>query len=684
MVPAGVYAGCEFCTSFEKTGFPPPRESVVWLSSWYTLRPDKLTEDTDLFLSDHLAHSMTVLFPEPSASTDKPIVNISCYKFVRFDNLEERRAAIRRRAVELNLKGTVLLSEEGINLFVAGPKDAIDSFVEFLRSDPPLADLQPKESVNQYQPFNRMLVKIKKEIISFGIDGVEPGTRTSPKLPARELKRWLDEGRRLHLLDTRNDYEVGIGTFENAINLHIDHFREFPDAVAQLPQDMKDEPIVMFCTGGIRCEKAGPFMEMAGFRNVYQLDGGILKYFEEVGGDHWNGECFVFDQRVAVDPSLRETGTTQCYICQAVVTPEQQQLPEYVPGKSCPSCFRSDEELRLLRLEQRHQQIRKITDPLPGSRPALNRRPLNVPQRCAGMTLIDFLTTVHPQISREEWLTRIQESRIVPSTSTRRRRGRRPGDEVLPLSETRVVNEGERFDQLEEQSVEPDVNADVRFLYEDDEYIVISKPAPLPVHACGRFHRNTLRYFLNEMYAPQRPHIVHRLDANTSGVMLLCKRSRVATIVQKQFENRTVRKVYLARVIGHPSNDHLECRASLGKEPDQGGVRLIDPSGDDAHTEFTVLHRLADGTSLLRVHPHTGRTNQIRAHLWSMGLPICGDPAYLPNQQLGQNQTLLPTDPPMCLHALSLELQDHTGQTRVFEAPAPAWAQAAFAAESQE
>ncbi|MBL8809198.1 MAG: sulfurtransferase [Planctomycetaceae bacterium] len=618
---------------------------------------------------------MTVSFPEPTAElNDKPIVNISCYKFVRFDNLEERRLAIRRRAVELNLKGTVLLSEEGINLFVAGPKDSIDSFVEFLRSDPALSDLQPKESVNEYQPFNRMLVKIKKEIIAFGIEGVEPGTRTSPKLPAAELKRWLDEGRKLHLLDTRNDYEVGIGTFENAINLHIDHFREFPDAVARLPEDMKDEPIVMFCTGGIRCEKAGPFMEMAGFRNVYQLDGGILKYFEEVGGDHWNGECFVFDQRVAVDPALRETGTTQCYICQAVVTPEQQQLPEYVPGKSCPTCFQSTDELRAQRLRNRERQIQQLTNPLPGSIPDLNRRPLNVPQRCAGLSLIDFLTTIHPQVSKEEWLQRIRASRIVPSTSTRRRRGRMHVPETLPLDENRIVNEGERFDQLEEHSVEPDVNAAVRFLFEDDEYIVIDKPAPLPVHASGRFDRNTLRYLLNALYAPQRPHIVHRLDANTSGVMLLCKRSRIATVIQKQFESRTVRKTYLARVIGQPELDQFECHASLGREPEQGGIRLIDPDGDEAHTKFTVLHRYPDGTTLLEVHPETGRTNQIRAHLWSLGFPICGDPAYLPAGQLGQNRTLSPSEPAMCLHAKRLELQDHLGQSRSFEAVAPGWA----------
>ncbi len=194
----------------------------------------------------------------------------------------------------------------------------------------------------------------------------------------------------MHLLDTRNDYEYGIGTFDNAIKLGIDHFREFPEAIAKLPEELRDEPIVMFCTGGIRCEKAGPFMEMAGFRNVYQLDGGILKYFEEVGGAHYHGECFVFDQRVAVDPALKETPTTQCYVCQAVVTSEQQQMPQYAAGKSCPACYRDDAQQMADTIAMRQQQIRAVTTPLPGSTPWLNRRPLNVPQRCAGHDIAGF------------------------------------------------------------------------------------------------------------------------------------------------------------------------------------------------------------------------------------------------------------------------------------------------------
>lgn len=540
------------------------------------------------------------------------ILNISCYKFVQLDNLPERRLSIRRRAVELNLRGTVLLSAEGINLFVAGSPADVHAFVDFLREDPLLADLAPKESYNDYQPFNRMLVKLKKEIISFGFPDVVPEIRTSPKLPAMELKRWIDEGRPLHLLDTRNDYEVSIGTFRNAIRLNIDHFREFPEAVAALPQALRDEPIVMFCTGGIRCEKAGPWMEQAGFKQVYQLDGGILKYFEEVGGEHYEGECFVFDQRVAVDPQLLETGTTQCYICQAVVTRQQQQLPEYVPGKSCPGCYRSPAQLEADRLAIRSTRSAAV-NPLPGSQPAINRRPLNVPARCAGMTLLEFVCNVYPQIEQSEWERRITEALIVPAEVRRRRKRPAAAIESLPLDPNRLVREGERFDQLEPQQVEPEVNGNIQLLHECDELIVINKPAPLPVHPCGRFNRNTLRHILNIAWFPERPHIVHRLDASTSGLLLLCRRKRTARLIATQFENRSVRKTYLARVIGHPATERFECCLPIARNLISGGVRLPDETGLEAETHFEVLNRFPDGTSLLRAYPLTGRTQQIRS-----------------------------------------------------------------------
>lgn len=237
-------------------------------------------------------------------------INISAYKFAPLTELPALKGAVAAAATERELKGTVLLSPEGINLFVAGSGEQVHSFVAFLRSVAGLEDLTPKVSVSQRQPFGRMRVKIKKEIIAFGMPGIDPARRPARKLSPQVLRQWLDDGKRVTLLDTRNNYEVERGTFRGARVAGIRHFREFPTAVAGLPAELKDEPVVMFCTGGIRCEKAGPFMEQQGFRHVVQLDGGILKYFEECGAAHYEGECFVFDERVGVDPQLRETGSS--------------------------------------------------------------------------------------------------------------------------------------------------------------------------------------------------------------------------------------------------------------------------------------------------------------------------------------------------------------------------------------
>lgn len=266
------------------------------------------------------------------------IVNLSAYRFTPLDGLPALREQLLALTTAQGLKGTILLSPEGINLFVAGPRAATTALLAALHAIPGLEGLTPKESLSDEQPFNRMLVKIKKEIIAFGVDGIDPARRPTAKLPARTLRQWLDEGRPITLLDTRNDYEVRMGTFHGAMPAGIENFRDFPAAVARLPEALKTQPVVMFCTGGIRCEKAGPFMERAGFQNVLQLEGGILKYFEECGGAHYDGECFVFDKRVGVDPALRETGSVMCFACQMPLKPEEQEDPRYVPDKSCPHC----------------------------------------------------------------------------------------------------------------------------------------------------------------------------------------------------------------------------------------------------------------------------------------------------------------------------------------------------------
>lgn len=270
-----------------------------------------------------------------------PVLNLSTYRFAPFESsdLVSLRDRLRATCAELGLRGTILLGTEGINLFVAGAPAAAHALMDHLRTIPGLDGLEAKESWSDSQPFNRMLVKIKKEIIAFGVEGVDPARAPAPRLAPLTLKAWLDEGRPVVLLDTRNDYEVRLGTFRGAIDPQIASFRAFPDAVRRLPESLKNRPIVTFCTGGIRCEKAAPFLLGEGFEEVYQLDGGILKYFETCGGAHYEGECFVFDQRVGVDPALRATThTVLCHACRQPLNDAEQADPRHVPGVSCPHC----------------------------------------------------------------------------------------------------------------------------------------------------------------------------------------------------------------------------------------------------------------------------------------------------------------------------------------------------------
>lgn len=260
------------------------------------------------------------------------IVNIAGYKFISVSEakLLELRNNLKEKAVACSLKGTILLSVEGINSFLAGTRENIDIFVSYLKSISEFSDIHFKESFTDYQPFNRMLVRLKKEIIPMNISSVAPEKKTAPYLSPFELKKWYEEKRDMIVLDTRNDFEIQLGTFENAIDLHIAHFREFADAVDLMPAEMKEKPVVTFCTGGIRCEKAAELMAQKGFKNVYQLDGGILNYFEKCGGKFYNGDCFVFDQRVAVNSELKETQAKQCFDCRTPLIDANI--------KKCPRC----------------------------------------------------------------------------------------------------------------------------------------------------------------------------------------------------------------------------------------------------------------------------------------------------------------------------------------------------------
>jgi UPF0176 protein len=280
--------------------------------------------------------------------TNQPYVNIAAYKFITIDDTVEKRPQFLEMCNKLGLKGTILLTPEGINLFLAGLREPIDQFLSWLRSDSRFTDIIVKESYSTEQPFGKMLVKLKREIITMKMPLIQPEKGRAPFVDAKTLKRWLDQGhddagKPVVMVETRNDFEVDVGTFDNTIDYRIKKFSEFPQVIAQHKDALNDKTIVTFCTGGIRCEKAAIHMKNVGFDSVYQLDGGILKYFEEVGGAHYTGDCFVFDYRTALNPDLEPTETVQCAVCDTKVTPREQLSPLYVAGKSCPHCAKTDD-----------------------------------------------------------------------------------------------------------------------------------------------------------------------------------------------------------------------------------------------------------------------------------------------------------------------------------------------------
>ena len=241
-----------------------------------------------------------------------PVLNISAYLFTAIDDPALLRTVLKARAEAAELKGTILLAEEGINLFLAGDADAVRRFVDALREDPRFAGLTTKESWSSDQPFRRMIVKVKREIIRMDHPTINPAVDRAPAVAPETLRRWLDQGRddtgrEVVLLDTRNAFEVDYGTFEGALDWRIERFTQFPDAAAAGRADLEGKTVVSFCTGGIRCEKAALYLGDLGV-DALQLDGGILGYFEQVGSDHFTGECFVFDEREALTPELAAIG----------------------------------------------------------------------------------------------------------------------------------------------------------------------------------------------------------------------------------------------------------------------------------------------------------------------------------------------------------------------------------------
>ena len=241
-----------------------------------------------------------------------PLLNIAGYRFVPLNELPALRQRLFDQAETNGLKGTVLLAEEGINLCLAGPAEGVEGWLALLESDSRLAGLQPKRSWSEAQPFKRLKVKIKREIIRMNQPAIQPTQGRAPALPAATLARWIaqghcDEGRPLKLLDTRNDFEVDAGAFDGALDWRLQRFSDFPAALATHRDELAGHTVVSYCTGGIRCEKAALVMQAAGLPHSWQLEGGILKYFEDTAGQApgWHGHCFVFDERVALDAHLK-------------------------------------------------------------------------------------------------------------------------------------------------------------------------------------------------------------------------------------------------------------------------------------------------------------------------------------------------------------------------------------------
>ncbi|MGR6874385.1 oxygen-dependent tRNA uridine(34) hydroxylase TrhO [Pseudomonas sp. HK3] len=286
------------------------------------------------------------------------IVVCAMYKFVTLENFEAIRPNLLKVMDDNQVRGTLLLAGEGINGTVAGSRDAIDTLLTWFKHDERLADIVYKESYTDIQPFHRTKVKLKKEIVTMGVEGIDPkqvvGTYVEPK-------DWNDliSDPDVVLVDTRNDYEYQVGTFRNAINPNTETFREFPQYVKENLDPTKHKKVAMFCTGGIRCEKSTAYMKEQGFEEVYHLKGGILKYLEDVPEDNtlWDGECFVFDERVTVNHKLEKGEYDQCHACRLPITEDEKLDSRYQKGVSCPHCFDKITDEQRARFAEREKQV---------------------------------------------------------------------------------------------------------------------------------------------------------------------------------------------------------------------------------------------------------------------------------------------------------------------------------------
>ena len=290
--------------------------------------------------------------------TTQPIVVSALYHFVTLDEYQEMRQPLYDFMIENHIKGTILLAKEGINGTVAGLKPSIEKLHSWLRSDERLKELRTKESYDETMPFYRTRVKLKKEIVTMGVQGIDPNHIVGTYVKPEDWNALISDPD-VTIIDTRNNYEYAIGSFKNAINPETETFRQFPDYVKQNLNPKKHKKVAMFCTGGIRCEKSTAYLKEQGFDEVYHLQGGILKYLETVAEEEtlWDGECFVFDNRVSVDHQLNKGTYDQCHACRLPITEENKRDIKYVQGVSCPSCFDKKSEQQRSRFAERERQV---------------------------------------------------------------------------------------------------------------------------------------------------------------------------------------------------------------------------------------------------------------------------------------------------------------------------------------
>ena len=286
------------------------------------------------------------------------IVVTALYHFVGLENFQELRQPLINVMLENDVKGTLLLASEGINGTIAGERSGMDNVLDWLRQDPRLGDFDSKESFVDFMPFYRTKVKLKKEIVTMGIEGIDPNNKVGRYVKPEDWNKLISDPETL-LIDTRNDYEFQIGSFQNAVNPDTNTFREFPKYVKENLDPKKHKKVAMFCTGGIRCEKSTAYLIEQGFEDVFHLQGGILKYLEEVPQQDtmWNGECFVFDNRVAVNHDLEKGSYEQCFACRYPITHEEMQSKYYQEGVSCPHCYQDVSDEQKLRFAEREKQI---------------------------------------------------------------------------------------------------------------------------------------------------------------------------------------------------------------------------------------------------------------------------------------------------------------------------------------